>query len=165
MSIILTIIISYFTTTLFGYIIHRSLHQPWTGWINKSHMKHHLELYPSSDYLSDTYRHAGSDSTPKFFIMAAIPILFIPTFLLHFIFNLSWGLTILALVVMILVGLVKNYMHDAFHIRNHILTRIPYIRRWFNQLVRLHYSHHVDMGKNFGITSFFWDRVFKTFDK
>jgi sterol desaturase/sphingolipid hydroxylase (fatty acid hydroxylase superfamily) len=162
---VLTILGSYIATTLFGYIVHWSLHQKWAGSFNQSHMTHHLKLYPASDYLSDKYRDAGKDSTPKFFFFAALPTLILPVILLHFLGVLTWGLTILAMCVMFGVGLMKNYLHDAFHIRNHVLTKVPVIKTWFNNLVRLHYYHHVDMSKNFGISTFLWDRVFKSFTK
>lgn len=160
---ILVIIFSYFATTLFGYVVHWSLHQKWSGYFNKSHMAHHLKLYPPEDYLSEKYREAGADSTPKFFFLAALPTLILPTLILYYVGVLSWGLTLLAFVVMFGIGLMKNYLHDSFHIKNHVLTRIPIIKMWFSRLSKLHYYHHVDMSKNFGISSFFWDRRFKSF--
>jgi sterol desaturase/sphingolipid hydroxylase (fatty acid hydroxylase superfamily) len=125
-------------------------------------MTHHLKLYPPSDYLSEKYRDAGADSTPKFFFFAALPTLIFPILLLHFFGILGWGLTILAWVVMFGMGLMKNYLHDSFHIKNHKLTKIPLIKIWFAKLVQLHY-YHVDMGANYGISTFFWDKIFKSF--
>lgn len=162
-AFILVVLGSYFVTTLFGYIVHWSLHQEWSGFFNQSHMAHHLKLYPPGDYLSEKYRDAGKDSTPKFFFFAALPTLIFPVLGLHFLGILSWTLTLLAWVIMFGVGLMKNYLHDAFHIKNHKLTQIPLVKSWFNNLVRLHYNHHVDMSKNFGISTFFWDRRFKSF--
>lgn len=60
-AIALTILIAFLATTLFGHVVHWALHQKWTGSVNQSHMTHHLKLYPPSDYLSDSYRHAGKD--------------------------------------------------------------------------------------------------------
>ncbi len=162
---ILVIFLSYLATTLFGYVVHWSLHQKWSGGFNQSHMTHHLKLYPPSDYLSEKYREAGADSTPKFFFFAALPTLILPVLTLCYFEILSWVLTLLAVGVMFGVGLMKNYLHDAFHIKNHTLSKIPIIKTWFNNLVQLHYYHHVDMSKNFGISAFFWDRLFKSFVK
>ena len=160
MAILFTILFSYLITTLFGHVVHWSLHQSWTGKVNTAHMTHHLKLYPPSDYLSDTYRQAGKDSTPKFFALAALPLIITPIVL--------WAVGVLSLSIMItimvmegLMGFLHNYLHDAFHIRNHWLTRfMPHI---FNRWVELHYQHHVDMNTNFGIFSFHWDRLLGTF--
>jgi sterol desaturase/sphingolipid hydroxylase (fatty acid hydroxylase superfamily) len=160
MAILLTILISYLVTTLFGHVVHWSLHQSWTGAVNRSHMTHHLKLYPPSDYLSDVYRQAGKDSTPKFFILAALPLIITPPIL--------WAVGILPLSVMIIImameglmGFLHNYLHDAFHIRNHWLTSLPIFNYW----VKMHYQHHVDMQANFGIFSFHWDRIFGSYRK
>lgn len=160
----LTILISYLITSLFGYVVHWSLHQSWTGKINQSHMTHHLKLYPPEDFTSETYRNAGKDSTPKFFAMAAIPLILAPI-LLGLFGVLPLYLVITVLVVEGLMGFLHDYLHDSFHIKNHILTRIPVVRDIFDRWVKIHYLHHVDMGKNYGIFVFHWDRVFRTFWK
>jgi len=79
--IFLTIIISYLFSTFFGYVIHWSLHQSWMGLFYKAHLSHHLEMYPPNDYKSDTYRHAGKNSTPIYFLIIASPLLIIPMIL------------------------------------------------------------------------------------
>lgn len=163
-GILITAVIAFFVTSLFGYVVHRSLHQPWTGHLNKKHMTHHLVLYPPSDYVSDKYRNAGADNTVITFVFASIPMVGIPITLGIFgILPLPEVIT--ALVVMIGLGLLHNYIHDAFHIENHFLGRLPGLRNIFAYWNRLHYLHHVDMQKNFGIFLFHWDHVFRTFWK
>ncbi len=163
-AILLTILISYIVTSFFGYVIHWSLHQTWSGFFNKAHMTHHQVLYPASDFTSDVYRHAGKDSTPRFFALAASPLILTPLVLwLVGIVPLSVAIT--AWAVMGVMGFLHDYIHDAFHIRNHWMTRTPVLRDIFAKWIQLHYLHHVDMGKNFGIFVFHWDRVFKTFWK
>src|SRR5579885_1957013 len=160
-AILLTILISYIVTSFFGYVIHWSLHQTWSGFFNKAHMTHHQVLYPASDFTSDVYRHAGKDSTPRFFALAASPLILTPLVLwLVGIVPLSVAIT--AWAVMGVMGFLHDYIHDAFHIRNHWMTRTPVLRDIFAKWIQLHYLHHVDMGKNFGIFVFHWDRVFKT---
>lgn len=164
LAFFLTLLITYFITSLFGYVIHWSLHQSWAGQFNNAHMTHHLKLYPPEDYTSDTYRHAGKDSTPKFFAMAAIPLILTPI-VLGFLGILPIYLVITVLVVEGLMGFLHDYIHDAFHINNHLMTRIPGVKDIFSKWTQLHYLHHVDMGKNYGIFVFHWDRVFRTFWK
>lgn len=162
--IFLTAIIAFFTTSLFGYVVHRALHQTWAGRFNQAHMTHHLVMYPCHDYLSDVYRSAGKDNTVKTFAICAIPLVAIPILLVIFgVIPLS--LTVTALLVMGIMGFLHNYIHDAFHIRNHFLTRIPVIRAIFGHWNALHYLHHIDMQKNFGIFLFHWDHIFRTYWK
>ena|SRR5579885_871533 len=164
LAIFLTALVCFFISSLFGYVVHRSLHQPWTGNLNRKHMTHHLTLYPPSDYLSDKYREAGKDNTVYTFALAAIPLVLAPI-VLGILGILPLSLVLTALAVMGVMGFLHSYLHDAFHIRNHFLTQIPGIRVIFAYWNRLHYLHHVDMQKNFGIFLFHWDHVFRTFWK
>src|SRR5665213_1858542 len=81
LSIVITVLIAFFGTSLFGYIVHRSLHQKWTGFLNKKHMNHHLIQYPHTDYVSDTYRDAGTDNTVFIFMAASVPLVAFPIIL------------------------------------------------------------------------------------
>ena len=164
LAILITALIAFFLSSLFGYVVHRSLHQKWTGRLNQKHMTHHLILYPPTDYLSVKYRQAGVDNTVVTFAIAAIPLVAIPI-VLGYLGILPLPLVITALVVMGLMGFLHDYLHDAFHIKNHFLNRIPGLRNIFAYWNRLHYLHHIDMQKNFGIFLFHWDHVFKTYWK
>ncbi len=164
LAILVTVLISFIISSLFGYVVHRSLHQAWAGRLNRAHMTHHLTLYPPSDYLSDTYRQAGKDSTVKIFALAATPVVATPI-ILGIIGILPLSLVITSILVMGAMSFLHDYLHDSFHIRNHFLTRIPGFRDIFAYWNRLHYLHHVDMQKNFGIFLFHWDHIFKTFWK
>lgn len=161
-AIFLTILIIYIVTSFFGYVVHWSLHQSWAGRFNVSHMTHHLKLYPLSDFYSETYRNPGKDNTVKFFAFTAIPLVLAPIFL-YFFGVLPLSLMITVLVVEGIVGFLHDYIHDAFHITNHWMSRVPVLRDIFAVWVKLHYLHHVDMGKNYGIFVFHWDHVFRTF--
>jgi uncharacterized membrane protein len=159
---LIAITLSFIVTNLFGWVVHFILHRKEAKQFNASHMAHHLKLYPPTDFFSDVYRDAGNDSTPKFFIVAAIPMLLSVAFF--------WWLGIISFFVaccswstMIGVGLLDNFLHDAFHIRNHWLNRVPLINRWYDVLVKLHFLHHCDMTRNYGIFNFMWDRILKTF--
>jgi len=162
--IILTALLSFFVSSLFGYVVHRSLHQTWTGKLNQKHMTHHMILYPPTDYLSDKYRDAGVDNTVYIFGAAAIPLVAIPI-VMGVMGLISLSLVITALVVMGVMGFLHSYLHDSFHIKNHWLLSVPVIGYIFSKWVKLHYLHHVDMQKNFGIFLFHWDHVFRTFWK
>jgi sterol desaturase/sphingolipid hydroxylase (fatty acid hydroxylase superfamily) len=164
-TIIITIILGFFITTLFGHVVHYALHQPWSGKVHKAHLTHHLIKYPPHDFMSDEYRSAGKDSTPKFFVWAGLPLIITPIIL--------WLCGIIPLVIMItilgvegIIGFLHSYLHDAFHIKNHWLYKVPILGKQFTKLVHLHYLHHVGkMNFNFGIFTFLWDRVCGTFTK
>lgn len=162
LHLLFTIFLTYLVTTFFGYVVHWAFHQKWTGPVNKAHMTHHLKLYPADDYLSDVYRQPGKDNTVKLFAFAAI----IPVgllFLSFFLGFMSLSTLIVVCITLAILGFLHDYLHDSFHIRNHWLTKLPIINKLFGRWNELHYLHHVDMQKNFGIFSFHWDRVFKTF--
>jgi sterol desaturase/sphingolipid hydroxylase (fatty acid hydroxylase superfamily) len=160
--LIIALALSFLLTNLFGFGVHSLLHLKETKQFNTSHMVHHEKLYPPEDFFSDIYRQAGNDSTPKFFVLAALPMLGLV--------GLLWWLGVFGVVTacacwitMIGIGLLDNYLHDAFHIKNHWLNRVPWLGNKFLNLTKLHYLHHCDMTKNFGIFNFMWDRVFKSF--
>lgn len=164
LAILITAVLAFFASSLFGYVVHRSLHQTWTGKLNQSHMAHHLKLYPPTDYLSEVYRSAGKDNTVRTFAIAAIPMVLVPI-ILGILGILPLSLVITTLIVMGLMGFLHNYLHDAFHIKDHFLTRLPLLKDVFAHWNDLHYLHHIDMQKNFGIFLFHWDHIFKTFWK
>lgn len=159
-----SILTTYLMVNLFGYVAHWALHQTWMGRFNNSHMTHHLKLYPVEDFSSDVYRDAGKDNTAKFFAIASLPLIITPIILV------IMGILPLPLMIVILItegiiGFLHDYVHDAFHINNHLLTRLPGIRVIFGSLLKLHYIHHVNMNKNYGIFVYHWDRIFGTFSK
>lgn len=164
LAILITVMITFFVGSLFGYVVHRSLHQEWTGRFNQAHMTHHLKLYPPTDYLSDKYRSAGKDNTVWIFAVVAVPFFALPIILgvMHL---LPLTLVIVSLSVMSLMSFLHSYLHDAFHIRDHWLYRVPLLGKVFLRWVRLHWLHHVDMNTNYGIFLFHWDHVFHTYWK
>ena len=164
LSILFTILITFFIASLFGYVVHKSLHQKWSGRLHKAHMTHHITLYPPEDCVSDEYRDPGKDSTVKIFAAAAAPLVAIP-FVLGLLHIMPWVLVIVSLIVMAVMSFLHGYLHDSFHIRNHWLSRLPVIGLWFSRLVQTHWLHHVDMQTNFGIFVFHWDHLLGTFWK
>jgi sterol desaturase/sphingolipid hydroxylase (fatty acid hydroxylase superfamily) len=162
LAVLITAFITFFIASLFGYVVHRSLHQSWTGRYHKSHMTHHITLYPPSDYVSDKYRDPGKDNTLWVFGAAALPFFVIPI-LLGVFHILPISLVITSEVVMAVMSFLHSYLHDSFHIRNHWLYRVPVVGIWFKRWVYIHWLHHVDMQTNFGIFLFHWDHVFHTY--
>lgn len=160
--VVLTVIVTYVVASLFGYVMHRFLHSSKSGFLNVAHMTHHRLLYPPDDYLSDTYRKAGRDSTPKYFALGAVPMVLLPI-VLGLCGVLNWTVVVTAMLTLGLMGFLHDYLHDAFHVRNHRLTRVPLLNMFFNRWVMLHFQHHVNMDSNYGIFTYWLDRLFGTF--
>ncbi len=149
------LVIGFLVMTLFGYLVHWLLHQTWSGRLNHAHMTHHLRLYPTSDYLSDTYREAGKDNTVIMFFYFAIPLILFPA-VLYVVHIISLVSMILLFVEIFVVGKLHDYFHDSFHIRHHPLKKYAFFNTWTD----IHFVHHLDMQKNFGIFFFGWDALF-----
>lgn len=159
---LLTIFLSYFIINLFGWVVHKFLHSKASKKWGLAHKFHHFQLYPAKDFFSDTYRDAGEHASPKFFILLALPILG-GVVILWWIGILSLGMMIVSLLIMFSVGILDDLIHDAFHIRNSWLTRLPIIKHFFLRWRKLHYFHHQKTKTNFGIFNFWFDRLFGTF--
>lgn len=148
-------------TTFFGYWAHKALHLKLVARFSQSHTVHHDKLYPINDFKSDSYRSAGKDSTVIFFAIASLPVLAIPC-LLGLFGLLTWFQTVFVVALMLFVGWSHDYVHEAFHLNKHWLQTAPVVSKYFQKLEKLHYLHHVDDTKNFGILVFWWDMLFRT---
>ncbi len=152
-------LVAFLIVCFFGYGVHWLLHQKWMGRAFEAHMTHHLKLYPPNDYYSlDKYRSAGEDNTFYTFAFASLPLLLVPIILCYFgVFSIIFTIYILS--EMLIIGFLHDYLHDAFHIYNHCLNKF----RFMQKLNELHFQHHLNMKKNFGIFNFWFDKLFKTY--
>lgn len=159
LSALLVGIVTYLLTSLLGYVVHWTIHQRWAGAAYKAHRAHHIDLYPPGRLISDTYLSAGKQSTVYTFLLAFAPLLLLPIVLcLAGVF--TWGMALSAVLAMGAVGLLNDVIHDSFHVKGHWLGRII---PGYGRMRELHFVHHVNMKRNFGIYSFIWDRIFRTY--
>ena len=161
LALLLIFILTTIGTSFFGYWAHKSLHLKIMSFFSNSHKVHHDKLYPISDFKSDKYRSAGKDSTVIFFAFASLPVLAIP-FLLSLFGVLSLFQALFSVAIMLFIGWAHDYVHTLFHLNTHWLQKVPFISKYYNKLEKLHYLHHVDDTKNFGILVFWWDQLFRT---
>lgn len=152
MRILIALLVGLPVFDLFGYLIHRSLHSPWTGPAHKAHKAHHETLYPPGDFLSDKYRSPGGRST----VLLFLPPMALATFALFLVF--SWPVALALTAEMAAWGLLSDQVHDAFHVRGHWMEKVP----GFARLRAMHEVHHHEQKLNFGIMGFMWDAVFGT---
>jgi len=152
-AIFLVILSGFLIGEVAGYLVHRLIHWPVAGFLYKRHMTHHQKLYPTTDFLSDKYRSPGKDNTVYVFV-----VFIAMACALAFTLAPLWVASIFS-AEFIIIGLLNDYMHDVLHIRFHWLEKYD----WFLNLRRLHYHHHEDMSKNYGIFSWVGDHLFRTF--
>lgn len=158
LSMIFSTLLAAAITDTFGYWLHRAIHQKWSGSLYKSHMAHHLTLYPPDDFSSEQYRNAGKDDTTRTFLLLGFPLLLAPS-VLAFLGIFGWLSAVWITAVVVCVGLLNSYIHDWIHLKAHWFHFVP----GSSNLVKKHLVHHQDMGKNFGIFTFFWDKVCRTY--
>jgi sterol desaturase/sphingolipid hydroxylase (fatty acid hydroxylase superfamily) len=152
-----TLAVACVAVCLFGYGSHRFLHDPRAGSLHRKHLTHH-QIYTATDFSSDTYRSAGKDNSAVLFGVMSVPLLLLPI-VLHLMKKMSLGLTVATLGEMLFLGWLHDYLHDAFHITNHRLTKFGFFRKW----IGLHIRHHQNTQTNFGIFSFALDKLFGSF--
>lgn len=149
MLYVLIAVLSVFVSEFVGYLTHIAFH--WVGF--RPHDTHH-DLYTPQDYISATYRRAGRHSVIQDLAYSFPALIYCGIVWAIFGF---WA-AILAAGVVILMAIINQYMHDAFHIEGHWLERY----HWFWQLRLAHWVHHVE-DRNFGIVSTLQDRIFGTY--
>lgn len=151
-------ILSLIVATFVGHFVHVLIHRPWTGPFYRGHMEHHLEHYPPGNLVSAKYK------MPKWHNSG--PVLFVPAFLIIILVTsgLTWlfSLPVVPIAIfcatLLAFGIMNDIVHDSFHVERSIIHNLP----GFAKMRELHFIHHHNMRKNFGIIVYFWDRVFKT---
>lgn len=155
MIIILTTL---FVLITYAHFSHKLLHSKITGKYNKSHMAHHILLYPKHNCFSDTYRSAGKNDSSRFFILFGMPIIIIPI-IMYAVGSITGFSLICSLLTTLFFGVFNDLCHMYYHTNHHFLDKFHICR----EMKRLHFLHHVKMQRNFGITNFLFDKVLKSF--
>lgn len=156
--LLLLALISSVITGMLGYWVHMSFHHSWSGPFFKAHQSHHFIQYPPGDLVSEVYRDAGKDNTLYLFALVFIPVIG-AVIASIFLFGVSILSAIVIIVSMIGTGLLNDRLHDSFHLFKSPWQILPFYKNW----QRLHFIHHYDISKNYGIYSFTYDKLFKTF--
>lgn len=158
MSLLLLMVLVVALGDLVGYAAHWVLHRKWSGRLYRSHMAHHISLYPPWDLTSGEYRQAGRDSGALFFVPVVSAVM-LSLFAAVAAAGVPWWQVALLIVEAAAIGWAHDYVHEAMHVEGHRLER----HAWFAEARRLHFIHHRSMRRNLGILMFLWDRVFRTF--
>lgn len=133
---------------MIGYWLHRWAHRP-SSPLHRPHMTHHLVSYPPKSFTSQRYLGSGSDSLVIWFApFGAVFVLLVLAFSLPALPILLGGGV---------VAVANSLMHDLSHVEGSIAYRVA------PGLCERHRTHHRKMGRNFGVLSSTWDRLFRTF--
>lgn len=134
-----------------GYWLHRWAHRKSSGPMYRAHMTHHVVNYPPAAFFSQRYRSSRADSLAVWFAPFGLA------------YGGLWWLLGLPHLWAVLAGggtvaLLSSAVHDMTHISQSLVWRW---RATMGMAVR-HHSHHFKMGRNFGVLTDLWDRIFRT---
>jgi len=142
---------------LMGSFLQSMLHR-WLGhrvggrFFQRRHVLDHHRTYSASHLVSSEYSAAERSLTPYYAVPAVVLIA-----LLRAVLSLA---PFLSFTTTILISFVAHaYIHKHYHLRHTWLER----SRWFRRHRDLHYVHHRDARRNYGVIHLFWDRLFGTF--
>jgi hypothetical protein len=117
----------------------------------RTHLYNHHGIYSEEAMVSERYI---DDKSLDFYYVIPATII---ALLAHQLLPLD--LFIVHILSLTLSTSAHLYLHTRYHLRDTWLTRFE----WFQKKQQLHLFHHKDMGKNFAVVEFFWDRVLGTF--
>ena len=175
MTWLLVIVGSLLLAEFYGYWLHVLLHSYLIPPLSIAHMDHHISSYPpGSPQRSSEYIRENNGEITLFGIglewLAPSLVILLLTILFEWLIGLSWHMIILSVsTIIIYTILLFSVLHDTFHIKNHPILRIKWIKKWYLKIRKLHDIHHhfVDekglMNKNYGIAFFFFDKIFNTY--
>jgi sterol desaturase/sphingolipid hydroxylase (fatty acid hydroxylase superfamily) len=157
-----------------GYWLHRLLHSDKLSFLSRNHMAHHLLLYgPTQPMRAKTYKDATHERFSlgnvglEWLIPSAVVLLSCWGLMCMFHVRLIYQVIALGNLV-VWPFLTFSFLHDAMHVRDPWIARVPVVNVWFRRARRLHDIHHHSlshagrMNANFGIGFFFFDRIFHT---
>lgn len=169
-----SVICSFLVAEFAGYWLHRLLHSDRLPFLSRSHMVHHLLLYgPLQPMRSESYKDATRGRLSlgniglEWLVPSAVVLLFCWTILVLFRVPPIYQVIVLG-TLLVWPFFTFSLLHDAMHLRDFWMARMPLISRWFRRARRLHDIHHhrLDnaghMNTNFGIGFFLFDRLFRT---
>ncbi len=163
-------------TDLVGYFSHKLLHSGKIGFLYRLHMEHHITLYPPHDLRSDIYR-----STPQKKILGAGPEWALPIGAIMLLtagimaFTLPWWFILTFFAAALTYALIAySWLHDQLHLNEpKIIDKLLWMPAfiairiiWYLAKASvLHDIHHHNMKKNYGIGSYWLDKLLGTYER
>ncbi len=155
-------------TDLVGYFSHKLLHSGRIKFLYRLHMEHHITNYPPHDLRSATYRETKQPKIlgagPEWALPIGLTMLATAAAMLFF--GVGWGVMVAFFGAAVLYALVAySWLHYQFHLEypRFFMLAPPRVSDWFFRANDLHDAHHRNMKKNYGIGSYWLDKLFKTY--
>ncbi len=133
---------------LAGYWLHRWAHRPGSH-LYRAHMTHHVVNYPPRRFFSKRYQSSNGDS---------LVLYFAPWLIGYCVLALLLPCSVAIIAGAFAVAFLSSVVHDLTHLSNSIVWRW----RVLKGIAVRHHTHHFKMGRNFGVLTDLWDRVFRT---
>lgn len=171
-AVFLTVLAAFVFTEFVGYWIHVLLHSNRIGFLSRNHMIHHLRDYSPKTGMrrSGPYLNGARDRPAILGIglewVAPIAGVSILALLGLNLLAVPIGLQIVFMLVSYFWAFALfGYMHEAMHLQNFWMERVPVLKTWFLNARKNHDIHHLQisndgkMNRNYGICFFFFDRL------
>lgn len=131
-----------------AYVWHRWFaHQDIISMVRKTHDIHHKVIKDK----------AHGDF---FFVLILLSLYLGCLLFLYFYYYINVYLLLSLYIPVFLTFTFSYYLHTAFHTEDHWLNEYE----WFRNDKRIHFQHHVNEGKNYGIVTHYTDLLLDTFD-
>lgn len=161
-----------------GYWLHILLHSEKVPALSRAHMLHHLRDYGPGSPLHRSGHYLSSAQNRSSFLGLGyewfLPIMGILSFsfALLYLVNVPWVHQAVFTVSGVCWGhFMFGRMHSAMHLKDFWMLKVPVLGSWFRRIRRLHDIHHMhisDDGRmltNYGISFFWFDRIFGSYNK
>jgi hypothetical protein len=122
----------------------------------------HTEILPPVKNTHDIHHTIVEDQAHgDFFYVLVLLVLYfgILLYAYHRLY-ITWALFFYLYIPVVFTFLSNYFLHYAYHVEDHWLNKYE----WFRNDKRIHFQHHKDQSKNFGIVTHFSDHILDTFD-
>ena len=137
-----------FVSEIGGYLWHRyGAHTNILPFVKNTHEIHHTII---DDEAHDDF----------FYICILLSIYLVFLIYLYYLTYISLILLTVLYLAVFFPFIWSWFIHSAYHIENHWLNEYE----WFRNDKRIHFKHHDDPTKNYGIATHFTDELLGTFD-
>ena len=153
------VIFFFYLIEFFGYIWHRNVHHMGLlgNVLRVTHWKHHCIDYPAGDMWTNKMK----ENTSKIVDREAFPFTFGAILFSYICYKnniIDRSDLKLYSIMVISMGILNQYIHDSYHIKNHWLNKYKFYRK--NKIC--HDIHH-RLNCNYGILTYTFDRIFGTY--
>lgn len=151
-----TVLASWYVCNILAIITHWAGHVrlegKYLGWWYRAHIGHHINDYPPSKFISETYENAKEDNSQAYIAC----LILTPIIVLQFTTNPSVATVLAASLTGLIELKLADILHMGFHQRGFYLEGKTF--GVFENLRNMHYFHHKgSMKHNYAVADFYLD--------